>query len=204
MPKALSHSCSIALQERLVAVLEVQVGDSRGEIELAHGMPDRLGRLADRQVVLEVLRAESPAGRMPRPRRSICGSRSAQVGPLAGVAVELDQRGLDLGVAVEERPAAIAEGADDQVGEPRAIARKGRRGRRGAGHRGLDQVAGAVELVALLGWLKALGGQALHVGVEVAVRLLDLLEQLRQFGQHGIQRPSPARPVSQPIASSVL
>jgi hypothetical protein len=99
-----------------------------------------------------------------------------QVGPFARLSVELDQGQLDLGVAVG--PGALglrgrAELGDDVVGE---AAGDGEQlvgaGRAAVGDGGLEEVAGAVELVEVDIGPALAGAVAGEVGVEVAVRPL--------------------------------
>ncbi len=75
-------------------------------------------------------------------------ARELEVARLAGVAVELDERGLDLGVPGRALVAAGAEDLADVVGEPAGDVEQPRvAGAARVGDRRLDQVAGAVELV---------------------------------------------------------
>ena len=103
-----------------------------------------------------------------------------QVARVAGVPGELDERRLDLRMAVEARLAALVpEPLDGQVGEAAGdlehVLAPGSAGDRDGG---LDQVAGAVQLVALLEVPPALlGVHALDPGVQVAVVLLGRPQQ---------------------------
>ena len=119
-----------------------------------------------------------------------------EIAALAGLAVQLHQRRLDLGVAGRGRPLAGAEGRVDVVGEAagdvqqaiaagRAVVRDGR----------LEQVASAVELVAVpeVDPAPARLGDGV-VRVEVAVRFLGRLDDvdrlLDQRFQIGVGLPS--------------
>ena len=126
-----------------------------------------------------------------------------QVRPVAGHPVQLDQRGLDLRVPVRPRPRrpgrSGAPAGRRSGGPPRPAARRvvPVRRRRAPPHGGLDQVAGAVHLVAeaQLGPL-LVAVVDLVVGVEVAVRVLRLLEQRghpsRNSRSSGRSAPRPA------------
>ncbi len=160
---------------------------------------------ADRQVRLEVaVVAAVPSGRVVSAGLGflvvVVGLAAAlvhevlrqiQVAALAGVAIELDQRQLELLVAgvAPLLALAVAELLPDVVG----VAAKG--GKQGVvaggflvGEGGLDEVAGAVELVPI-----AQVGPALlrlddgEVDVKVAVRLLRPRDQRDYFGQIGRQ-----------------
>ena len=87
--------------------------------------------------------------------------RQRQVALVAGVPVELHERGLHLGVAVETGLAVVGpEALDGEVGEPaRDLEQVVAAGPAGQGHRGLHHVARAVELVAHLE-VAASGGPA--------------------------------------------
>jgi hypothetical protein len=139
-------------------------------------VPDGLGRLTHRQVVLEVLRTEA-AGQSPLPTALNLQLGRTQVGLLAGLAVQLDQRGLDFRVPVDQRH------GDDQVSHSPCD-------RKDAGvattsmqsHRGLQEVPGAVQLVAVDQPAEAFLVRApLHVAVEVTVGFLHALQEIREL-----------------------
>ncbi len=116
-----------------------------------------------------------------------------QVALLAGAAVQLDEGGLDLGVAAHAVDAALARAEDrvDVVGEaPGDVEEPGAAGGAPERDRRLDQVPGAVQLVAPVQLGPApVGAHHLVVGLEVAAVLLGLGEQpgdlLDAFGQPG-------------------
>ena len=106
-------------------------------------------------------------------------ARQLEVVGTAGLAVQLDQRGLDHRVAVEA-PLLAGELAHQVIGEldsdrKQAVIARAAMQR----DRGLDEVAGAVHLVAPgepgIPWLAA----GLEVGVEVAIGLLGRLKRGR-------------------------
>ena len=111
-------------------------------------MTGDLVRLAHRDVVLQVGRAEVVAVEQAAPAQVDEPRGQVEVGPVPGHPVQLDQRGLDLRVPVDvvRRP---AEPLDDQVREApgdrdELSPTAGPRG----GDGGLDEVARAVQLVA--------------------------------------------------------
>ena len=170
-----------------------------------------LGRvLPDRQVVLQVAAAEAGVADVAVAALVEELAGQAEVGLVAGLAVQLGQRGLDDGVAVV---AFVAQEVIDQVvGEPRGHGEQrvggGLEVRRGGGgpgrfehdggavrgDRGLDQVAGAVQLVA--GGQLGVAGLAgdLDVGVQVTVGLLGLHQEIGCLGRERGQRGVAGRP----------
>jgi hypothetical protein len=172
------------LQQRRVAGLEVDVGHAGRQVELAHGVPDRLCGLPHGQVVLQVARPEAA-----RPQQTVStpldhARREREVAVIAGMPVQLDERRLDLGMPVEPRLTPVgAEALDHQIGKPaghveEVVAAHPARDGDGA----LDQVTEAVELMALHEIQPpALGLHALDPGVQVAVGVLDVTEQ-----RHGL------------------
>src|SRR6185436_18617711 len=89
------------LQQQGLTRLEVEISGTRGEVERADGVPLDRGRLTHRYAVLERSRAvvavlSDPAA--PSLIQEEC--RQVEMTPLAGLAVQLDQRHLDLRVAV--------------------------------------------------------------------------------------------------------
>jgi hypothetical protein len=106
--------------------------------------------------------------------------RQRQIARVAGEPGERDERRLDLGVPVEARLSALgAEAPDGEVGEAAGdVEQVVAPGPASERDRGLDQVPGAVQLVALVEVLPALlGVHSLDPGVEVAVLVLGLAEQ---------------------------
>ena len=166
-----------------VAELGRRVDHAAVEVHLAHGVPGDRGRLADREVVLPVggphvrLADEAPAAQLQHPGAEL------EVPPIAGRAIQLDERHLDLGMpvdAVATRRAELAldrlDGAQRDVEQP--VVGEGAVPRDG----GLDQVADAVQLVAP-GEVLVFGarGDDLDVGVEVAVRALRRTHRVDRF-----------------------
>jgi len=119
-----------------------------------------------------------------------------QVRTPAGLPVQLDQRRLDLGMPADAVLAVRAEPLDEQVGEPggdldQISIRPGTVGR----NRRLDEVAGAVELVAPAQVPPTVDRVVeLVPGVEVAVAALRGAEQLGRVVDERLQRVRPARP----------
>ena len=153
-------------------------------------MPHLGSRRAHRQVILQVAAAQ--AGVPGQPSAALVGELAGQleVGGGAGLAVELSQRGLDDRMPVE-RSLAAGELAYQVIGQAHGHAEQPTvSGAAAEGDRGLDQVPGAVHLVA--------PGQPgiprltahLEVGVQVAVGVLGLLEQggdlSRERGELGV------------------
>lgn len=107
-------------------------------------------------------------------------ARQIQVAPLSGLPVQLDQRRLDLGVAVEavDLPTAAEDGVQ-VVGEPdRHVQQFLAAGRPVVGDRGLDEVTGAVQLVPPAQVLVAAAVRGhLEPGVQIAVGLLGIRDQ---------------------------
>ena len=177
--------------EGLVAVLDVEVGHAGEEVDLSHRVPLDRGGLTDRGVVLEVVGAEAVAAEQLVPAPVDEAARGVEVALLARLAVELDQGRLDLGVPVDPvdpaRPG--PEGGHDQVGDATGDVEEPGVGVGAVqGDGGLDQVAGAVELVTPGQLDKALAGEVhLEVGVEVAVLGLRGLEQPDRRGQELLQ-----------------
>ena len=170
------------LQQRVVAGLEVDIDDARLEVERPHGVTHVSVRVAYGQVVLEVSAAPAPDFSLATFVDELPGQ--FEVAAFAGEPVELDECGLDLGVSVDAGVAVAQEHLDEVVGEapgdreePFVAAYPG------AGNRRLDQVAGAVHLVAVLQLGVALGRlDHLVVGVEVAVVALRGEEEFGRLG----------------------
>ena len=163
----------------IVACFSGQVGHGREQVELAHRVALDVARLAHRHPVLAVrLAAEQPVAVT---LDEVAGQ--LQVAPLAGLPVQLDERGLHLRVPVDAvdrlSAAGRAEDGVDVVGEPAAdlqqpVAAGGPVVRDG----GLDQMPGAVQLVAPAQVAVAARAPArLEPAVEVAVGLLRVLDQ---------------------------
>src|SRR5215213_7166951 len=112
------------LEQRLITELCIQVGNASQQIELAHGMTGHGGGFTYRGVVLPVLGTEST--RSEQPMASLVDEvlGCVQVGGLAGFSVALDQRRLDLWVAVDPVDLILpgTEGAHDEIREaPRHV-----------------------------------------------------------------------------------
>src|SRR5262249_39052868 len=136
-------------------------------------------RVTDRHPVLEVRRGAVPMARAEEAVPAIVQQEASQIQVplLAGLAVQLHQRCLDLRVAGRGRPLAGAKRRVDVVGEaPRDSQQTVAAGSPAMSDGGLEQMPGAVELVAVPEvdpappWLS-------HrvVRVEVAIRLLGRL-----------------------------
>ena len=108
------------LAQRGLAGLGRQVGDPGQQVQLADGMTGHRLGVADRYVVLEVLRAEAGLAEQTVAAAVDEVLRRVQVARLAGLAIQLDQRGLDLRVAADAVDLALAgaERRRDEVGEP--------------------------------------------------------------------------------------
>ena len=143
---------------------------------------------------------QAVAAQIDHPRRQL------EVATLAGRPVQLDEGHLDLGMAVDRVAAARAELAIDRVGRPRRDAQQPVVTERALpGHRRLDQVAEAVQLVAP-GQVLVLapGRDDLDVGVQVAVLALGPLDQADDLVRRRRRTLPCSRPSSQPMASSHL
>ena len=170
------------LQQLAVAALGGHVGHARLQVQRPYYVPDLGVRGAHRQVVLQV--AAAHAGVPGQPPAALVDELAGQVqvgfGP--GLAVELGQRGLDDRVPVQA-PLGARELAHQVVGQAHGHGEQPPVARPAVQRdRSLDQVAGAVHLVA--------PGQPgvprlaadLEVGVQVAVGPLRLLEQGDDLG----------------------
>ncbi len=138
-------------EQRRLAGLEVHVGGAGGQVERADGVPLDGRRLADGHAVLVRGRAVVAARTEPAAPSVLEEERGqVEVAPLAGLAIELDQRHLDLRVPgrghlparAEERVQIVREALGDRQ-EP--VVPGGSTERDG----GLDEMAGAVELVSV-------------------------------------------------------
>ena len=173
--------------QALVVQLEGEVGHPRGHVHAAHRVPDHLGLLAHGDVRLVVLIGLGPViGRIVAARQRFLSEIMRLAPPLvdeigrefepplvAGQAIELDQRELDLlmpGIAAllarsgPEGRGDMIQIALHHVDEP-ALA-----GRAKIGDRAFEQVAGVVELVTVAQVRPAVLGLALVVpAVQIAV-----------------------------------
>ncbi|CAM5650614.1 hypothetical protein SGRIM119S_03971 [Streptomyces griseorubiginosus] len=158
----------------LVPDLRRQIGGRGQQVQLPYGVPLDVGRLAQRHPVLAVRLTAQQA--VSEPVDEVAGQ--FQVAPLAGLPVQLHEGGLDLGVAVDavDGLAAVRRSEDrvDVVGELACHVQEfGAAGGPVVGHRGLDQMSGAVQLVTPAQLLVPLAALAeLEPRVEVAVVLL--------------------------------
>ena len=150
----------------------------------------------------EAALAQDPgAAQLDHPRREV------QVAPLGRHAVQLDERHLDLGVAIDAFAAVRAELAIDRVGRPNGDIEQPVVAERAVpGNGGLDEVADVVQLVTPREVLVfAARGDDLDERVEVAVGPLRGPDQADRLIRR--RRPAPRsgpRPSSQPTASSHL
>ncbi len=182
-------------QERRVAGLDGDVDRPAVEVQLADGVPGHGRRRPDRSVVLPVDGAEAVLAEqaVTAPVELVDGQ--VEPAPLAGQAVQLDERHLDLGVPVDAVAPARAELVVDPGREPLGHRQQPPVAERPLpGDRRLEQVAGAVQLVAPLQVVEGpVGCRQLDVGVEVAVRPLGRGHQLdRRVGQPGELGVGPA------------
>ena len=180
-------------EQLVVAGLQGEVGRAGGEVESADGVTGHHRGLADGLVVLVVLRAELDVAQDAVAPPVDEPTRTVEVAALPGEPVELDERDLDLGVAVDaldavrsERLADVVRVADREPDELVLAVRPG------TGDRRLDEVAGAVQLVAPLqvGVPVPLARAAPH-GVEVAVGLLHRSDPRDQRPEAGVHRGVP-------------
>ena len=132
-----------------VAGLEGDVGRSGREVDRAHRVPFDRGGLADRDAIGEVRRLvtvvldDAVAAGLDEPLGLV------EVGRRTGFPIQLDQGHLDHRVAVDVHSLVVAEGRDQVVGElDRDVQERTVAGAADLGDGGLDQVAGAVVLVA--------------------------------------------------------
>jgi hypothetical protein len=145
-------------------------------------------RGADRLVVLEVLPAEVRFRQCAVATPVDEQDGLVEVALLAGGPGQLDERHLDLRVPADAGPSGRAERVADVVG---GAAGDGEQVAVGAGpgvrDRGLQQVAGAVELVAVgeVAVARLLAGAA-ERGVEVAVGCLGRRDEVDQLDQVGV------------------
>src|SRR5262249_25222888 len=135
------------LEERLVTRLGVEIGHAGCEIERAHRMTDDRAGPANGLAVLVVGKVETPVG-----EEAVAASpgelvREVEIAPIRGLAVQLDERDLDLGVTVRPWIRVGAEHLDEQVADATGDAEEAGRARTGRSDAGLDQVPRAVELV---------------------------------------------------------
>ena len=155
MPIADSHSRSAAASSSVSRRLHGHVDRAGQQVQLADDVAGRLVGRADALVVLVVLGAE-PVGAEQAPAAQVDEARrQLQVRPVPGDPVQLDQRGLDLRVPADALLAVRAVAGDEQVREAPgdgdqllAVVGAGEPVGVHGGDRGLDQVPGAVQLVA--------------------------------------------------------
>jgi hypothetical protein len=176
----LSRQC---LQQQGLTRLEVEVGGAGGEVECADGVALDRGRLTHRHAILE--RGRAVVAVLPDPAAApLVEEERGQVemAPLAGLAVQLDQRHLDLRMAVGGGAPVWPEHGVDAVDEPPGDTEQPVvAGGAPVGDRRLDQVPGAVELVAVgeVGPAPARLRDRV-VGVDIAVVALGRRHQLDQ------------------------
>ena len=168
-------------------------------------MPAEDRRIAHRDVVLVVRAAELEVGECVLPVALDEQLRLTRVARLIQRTTELGESDLDLGVAADRLAAALAEDLAHQVGGPPCDVDEpvvGVGAGAVAGHRSLEQVAEAVQLVAPLQVRPArlLAGAA-EAGAEVAVRLLRASDTVRRppgTGPRARSRPCARSPRPQP------
>ena len=137
--------------------------------------------------VLVVGEVEPPAGEeaVAAPAGELV--REVEIAAVRGLAVQLDERDLDLRMPVRAGIRVGAEDVDEQVGDTPCDAEEAGRARPGRGDPGLDQVARAVELVPHLEVAPALAAFELPVAVQVAVGLLRGGDQLRRLAREALE-----------------
>ena len=173
--------------ERWLPGLGREVGHPGEQIELAYGVTGHRLCVADRNVILEVLPAEPGLTQQPVPPAVDEVLRGGQIAGLAGLAVQLDQRGLDLRMAADTVHLTVpgAERRHDQIGEPAGdVEQLDLAGGPVDSDGGLDQVTRTVELVPPRQLHEPFPGEAdLEVRIEVAVAGLDPTEQVDGRGE---------------------
>jgi hypothetical protein len=177
------------LQQLVVAGLDRDVDRAARQVQRAHRVPAERARLPQRQLVLVVRAAALAVGerRAPAPLDEPAGL--LEVALLAGDAVELDERHLDLRMpahalvaAVPERLAHVVGGAPRDLGQP--VLPAGPQPR----DRGLDEVAVAVELVPPLEVAVAMLAPAVaEARVQVPVLLLRARRLLGDLADHRVE-----------------
>ncbi len=140
------------VQDRLFTRLHIDVGQPGSQIKLAHGVAFHRRCLAHRDVILIVgAAAEAVVLQNPLPAHVHKIDGQIEVATFAGLAEEFNQRHLDFGVAWRARPLAGAEDRIDVVGEAdRHIQQPPVACGAVIGHRRLEEMAGAVEFVAVI------------------------------------------------------
>jgi hypothetical protein len=178
-------------EELGVVVLDREVRRPGGEIERAHRVPLDRRRLPHRHTVREVARARILRGRgVPAALEE--GAREVQGVGSAGLAMQLDQGHLDLGMTRDAVVPAGAEHPVEVVQDPqRHLQQRVIAGAAGLGDGGLHEVAVAVQLVVPgeVGVPLLAGVAQLVDAVEVSVLLLrrgdgrgDVLHEAPQLG----------------------
>ena len=118
-----SHWRMIVCEQLRVAGLDGDVDGAAGQIQGAHGVAAEGVRLADRHVVLEVRAAALDVGQRGPPAPLDEQPRLLEIALLAGRAVQLDQRHLDLRVPADALVAVGPERLAHVVGgAPRDLA----------------------------------------------------------------------------------
>ncbi|OUE30876.1 hypothetical protein BFL35_07895 [Clavibacter michiganensis] len=171
-----------------VTRLRRHVRGARGQVRHAHGVTRDGGHLAERVRVLEVLGREDPRGDRAVAAPVDERGREVEVCALPRLAVQLDERHLDLGVPAHLGAPVGAELPHRGVGEPAGDREEAAvAALPGVGDGGLDQVPEVVELVAP-GEVRpglAVGSGPLDVRADVAVVGLHALEHVRRLGEEG-------------------
>ena len=170
-----SHCRCAAASSASSPVSRVDVDHSRQQIRGAYGVAFDARQLADRYAVLVVRRFVEAPG-TDHPVTAIVEEEACELemGDIPGVAIQLHQRALDLGVAghIDAAPAA-EDGIDAAHGTFSDVQQRVLTG--GTRHRdaGLHEVADAIQLVAVREVRPTRGRVGdLHVRVDVAVRHL--------------------------------
>jgi hypothetical protein len=144
-------------EQVIIARFDRDIGRPAEQVQLAHGVAGRGGRVPHRHLVQVVAGAERARSERPVTAALDHPGRQLQVAAAAGLAPQLDQGHLDLRVPVDRGPAALsgapgraviaAEPLDEQVGETPGHLEEPAVATAGRCHPSLDQMAGAVHLV---------------------------------------------------------
>ena len=138
------------LQQGLLAGFHVQIGHTGRQVGLAHRMSGDFLGFSHRHVVLVILRAvcAQPA-HFPLPTLINKELRQSQIGFVSWSTIELNQRHLNFRMPARPFPFSGAEYRGDMVGQAAGNLQQSAVAKRPLeGHRGLKQVAGAVQFVA--------------------------------------------------------
>jgi hypothetical protein len=176
-------------QQRSVARLRVEVGHPRGEVEGAHGVSHDRARFPHGLDVLVIGKVEAPAGEEAKAAAAGELVRELEVAAIGGLAVQLDERDLDLRMPVGAAVRFGAEGVDEQIREAARDPEEAGRASASRSDPRLDQVTGTVELMSHLEVAPGLAAIELPVAVQVAVGLLRRSDELGRFAREPLELP---------------